>query len=203
MTAIPLSGVQLMTFEDFLAWKPDNQLYELHRGTPIEMQPTGKHEEVIGFLNAALTLEVRRLQLHYFLPKQALIKLPGEDTCYCPDLLFINRNTLAQEPLWQPASTLTQGTSIPLVIEVVSTNWRDDYGYKLTAYEALGISEYWIVDYRGLGGIRYIGSPKQPTLSICTLVEEEYQIQHFRGDQPLQSKVFPNLQLTAAEIFNA
>jgi Protein of unknown function (DUF820). len=46
---------------------------------------------------------------------------------------------------------------------LVSTNWRDDYGYKLVDYEALGISEYWIADYLGLGGRRYIGNPKQPT----------------------------------------
>jgi Uma2 family endonuclease len=203
MTAVPLPGAKLMTFEEFLEWKPEHQLYELHRGTPIEMQLTGKHEQVIGFLNTELTLELRRLQLPYFLPKQALVKLPNEDTSYCPDLLFVNRDKLPQEPLWQRASTLTLGTSIPLVIEVVSTNWRDDYGYKLTAYEALGILEYWIVDYRGLGGTRYIGSPKQPTLSICTLVDEEYQIHYFRGDERLQSPLLPNLQLTAAEIFNS
>ena len=27
----------------------------------------------------------------------------------------------------------------------------------------MGIAEYWILDYQGLGGRRYIGSPKQPT----------------------------------------
>ena len=37
------------------------------------------------------------------------------------------------------------GKSIPLVIEVVSTNWRDDYGHKLVEYEAMGMEEYWIV----------------------------------------------------------
>jgi Uma2 family endonuclease len=33
-------------------------------------------------------------------------------------------------------------------------------------YEEIKILEYWIVDYFGLGGTKYIGSPKQPTLSI-------------------------------------
>ncbi|WP_445305077.1 Uma2 family endonuclease [Microcoleus sp. Pol12B4] len=33
------------------------------------------------------------------------------------------------------------GSSARLIVEVVSTNWRDDYGYKLVDYEALGISE--------------------------------------------------------------
>jgi len=33
---------------------------------------------------------------------------------------------------------------------------------KLADYEALGIVEYWIVDYLALGASRYTGKPKQP-----------------------------------------
>ncbi|WP_367889288.1 Uma2 family endonuclease [Leptolyngbya iicbica] len=167
MVTIPLPDAQLMTFAEFIDWKPDNRRYELHHGTPIERQPTGDHEAVISFLNLALLLEVHRLQQPFLLPKQALVKLPDEDTAYLPDVVLLNRPALTYEPLWKKASTVTQGTSAPLVIEVVSTNWRDDYGKKLVDYESLGIPEYWIVDYLGLGGRRYIGSPKQPTLSIC------------------------------------
>lgn len=81
--------------------------------------------------------------------------------------------------------------------EVVSTHWRDDYLTKLADYEAIDIPEYWIADYRGLGASRYIGSPKQPTLSVYTLVEEEYQVSQFRGDQIVESLAFPELKLTA------
>jgi Uma2 family endonuclease len=42
-----------------------------------------------------------------------------------------------------------------LGVEVVSTNWRDDYRIKLNEYETLGIPEDWIVDYAGLGGVQY------------------------------------------------
>jgi Uma2 family endonuclease len=89
MVTIPLPDAQLMTFAKFLAWKPDNSSYELHNGTPVEMQPTGDHEEVISFLNSALVLEVHRLQQPFILPKQALIKLPDEDTAYLPDIVLI------------------------------------------------------------------------------------------------------------------
>jgi Uma2 family endonuclease len=34
-------------------------------------------------------------------------------------------------PLWKKLSTVTQAASVPLVIEVVSTNWQDDYAHKL------------------------------------------------------------------------
>ncbi len=196
---------QSVTFEEFIAWKPENGCYELRRGVIVEMQPKGKHEEVIGFLSLELTVEVRRLQLPYFLPKQALLNSSSEeDTSYLPDLLWIDRRNLQSEPLWERASTITQGKSVPLIIEVVSTNWRDDYLKKLADYEELGIKEYWIVDYLGLGGRRFLGNPKQPTLSVCILDEGgEYQIVQFRGSDRIVSHVFPNLTLTAEQIFQA
>jgi Uma2 family endonuclease len=203
MVTIPLPDAQLMTFNEFIDWKPDNRRFELHHGTPIEMQPTGDHEEIISFLNSVLVLEIHRQQRPYLLPKQALVKLPDEDTAYLPDVLLINREGLAQEPLWKKASTVILGTSVPLVIEVVSTNWRDDYGKKSVDYESLGIAEYWIVDYLGLGGRRYIGSPKRPTLSVYCLMDDEYQVSQFRGDELIQSALFPELALTAETVFRA
>ena len=193
---------KLMTFDDFLEWKPENRRYELHNGVIVEMQTTGKHEEVVDFLQTQLILETRRLQLPYRFPKNALVKSPEQETGYLPDVLAVNRDALALEPLWAKSSTITQGSSIPLAIEVVTTNWRDDYAHKMSDYEAFGIPEYWIVDYLGLGGSRYIGSPKQPTLSICQLVDGEYQIKLFRGDERIDSVVFPELNLTAQQIFN-
>jgi len=203
MVTIPLPDAQLMTFNQFIDWKPDNRRFELHHGTPVEMQPTGDHEEIISFLNSVLGLEIHRQQRPYLLPKQALVKLPDEDTAYLPDVLLINREGLAQEPLWKKASTVILGTSVPLVIEVVSTNWRDDYGKKSVDYESLGIAEYWIVDYLGLGGRRYIGSPKRPTLSVYCLMDDEYQVSQFRGNELIQSALFPELALTAETVFRA
>jgi Uma2 family endonuclease len=193
---------KLMTFDEFLEWKPEKGRYELHNGVIVEMQTTGKHEEVVEFLQTELTLETRRLQLLYRFPRNALVKPPSQETGYLPDILVVKRDALVLEPLWEKSSTITQGSSIPLIIEVVSTNWRDDYAHKMIDYEALGIPEYWIVDYLGLGGSRYIGSPKQPTLSVYQLVDGEYQIKLFRGDKRVESAVFPELKLTAKQIFN-
>ena len=88
-------------------------------------------------------------------------------------------------------------------MEVSSTNWRDDYLYKLAEYEALGILEYWIVDYLAVGATRYIGSPKTPTLSVYILADGEYQLQQFRGSNRILSTTFPELTLTAEAIFQA
>ncbi len=89
------------------------------------------------------------------------------------------------------------------MIEVVSTNWRTDYYIKRSVYEEIGIPEYWIVDYLALGGKSFIGNPKKPTISVCSLVEGEYQITQFRGSDRIQSSTFPELNLTAQQIFNA
>lgn len=194
---------QLLTFETFLEWKPEDRRYELYAGIPIEIQPGGKHEEIVEFLDTELTIESRRLQLPYRFPKQAIVKPPGRESGYIPDIMVLDRRALAEEPLWAKYSTITQGSSVPLVVEVVSTNWRNDYGYKLTDYEAMGIREYWIVDYLALGGRRYIGFPKVPTLSIYTLVEGEYQVQLLRASDRVTSLLFPDLTLSVEQIFNA
>ncbi len=142
---------KLTTFDEFIEWLPESRRYELHEGTIIEMQPTGKHEDITGFLTQELTLEYTRMNLPYRISPKALVKLNNRETGYNPDLLLIDRRHLPSEPFWEKKSTLIHGESIPLVIEVVSTNWRDDYGYKLIDYEAIGIREYWIVDYLGIG----------------------------------------------------
>lgn len=193
-----------ITFAEFIQWKPDNKRYELHDGAIVEMsQPTGEHEDIVGFLAEKLTLEYVRLNLPYSIPKTALIKSAESESAYSPDILLLNRTNLVNEPLWKKESTVTMGTSIPLVIEVVSTNWRDDYYKKYGEYEGIGIPEYWIVDYLALGARKFVGSPKQPTISIYYLVDGEYQASQFRGTDCIQSLIFPELSLTAEQIFQA
>ncbi|NER83147.1 MAG: hypothetical protein F6K42_27060 [Leptolyngbya sp. SIO1D8] len=59
-----------------------------------------------------------------------------------------------------------------------------------------------MIDPLALGAARYIGTPKQPTVSIYQLVEGEYTIpRQFRDSEQIQSSTFPSLQVTAEEIF--
>ena len=197
---------KLVTFDEFVAKYPDNtgKRYELHDGVIVEMsQPTGDHEEVVGFLAFEVTRECIRLNLPYFIPKTALVKPPENESAYSPDVLILNRPNLVNEPLWKKESTVSQAESIPLVVEVVSSNWRDDYLKKAADYEAVGIPEYWIVDYAALGGRRFIGNPKQPTVSLYTLIDGEYQVSQFRGSDRIISPLFPELNLTPEQIFQA
>ncbi|NEU78495.1 Uma2 family endonuclease [Nostoc sp. UIC 10630] len=197
---------KLVTFDEFVAKYPDNtgKRYELHDGVIVEMpQPTGDHEQIIVFLVQKLILEYSRINLAYGIPKTVLVKPLESESAYSPDVLILNLPNLVNEPLWKKESTVSQAESIPLVIEVVSSNWRDDYLKKAADYEAVGIPEYWIVDYAALGGRRFIGNPKQATVSLYILIEGEYQVSQFRGSDRIISPLFPELNLTAEQIFQA
>ncbi|MBD2450020.1 Uma2 family endonuclease [Nostoc sp. FACHB-152] len=197
---------KLVTFDEFIAWYPENpqRRYELHDGVIVEMPPpTGDHEQLIGFLVGEIVTEYKRLKLPYFIPKTAFVKPLEGESAYSPDVLILNQPNLVNEPRWKKESTVSFAQSIPLVIEVVSTNWRDDYLKKAADYEAVGIPEYWIVDYAALGGRRFIGNPKQPTISVYSLVDEEYQVQQFRNNERIISQTFPELNLTVAQIFQS
>ena len=199
-----LAKTELVTFSEFAEWKPENQFYELHDGVIVEMpQPRGEHEDITSFLAEKIMVEYLRLSLPYRIAKTVLIKPEDSESAYSPDILVLNRPNLLNESLWERQSTVTQGASIPLVVEVVSTNWRVDYLTKVKDYEEIGISEYWIVDYLGLGGRRFIGNPKQPTILIHELIEGEYQVTSFQEDTRIVSPTFPELVLTANQVFQA
>ena len=191
-----------LTFDEFVAQYPDRSefRYELRQGVMIQMPKLkGKHSILAGDLATDLNLEIRQRNLPYTVPKECVIKI-SDHTAYEPDVIVLDRNAIADEPCWESASTLERGTSVKLVIEIASTNWQDDYDLKMAEYESLGIPEYWIVDYAGFGGIRHIGKPKQPTLTVCLLIDGEYETRMFRGDETIESATFPGLTLTAAQI---
>ncbi|WP_377476760.1 MAG: Uma2 family endonuclease [Microcoleus anatoxicus] len=195
-----------ITFDEFVAWYPENSVhkYELHNGVIVEMPlGTGRHSRVIGLTRDEISAEIRRLKLPCFIPGHCLLKPVRNEAGYLPDAVVLDEAALVNEPRWDRESVVTMGSSVRLAVEVVSTNWQDDYLVKVADYERLGIPEYWIVDYAALGGRRFIGNPKQPTISVYQLVDGEYQISQFQGDDIVESLAFPELKLTAEKIFLA
>lgn len=195
---------KLVTFDEFVAWYPENSVhsYELHNGVIVEMPlGTGDHSDVTGFISSEINFEIRRLQLPYSIPGDCLLKPADNESGYQPDVIVLDRSQLTNESRWKKESIITMGASVRLAVEVVSTNWQDDYLRKAGDYELIGIAEYWIVDYLGLGGRRFIGNPKPPTLSVYQLVDGEYQVTQFRESEKVKSLAFPELNLTAKQIF--
>ncbi|WP_293330609.1 Uma2 family endonuclease [Microcoleus sp. CAWBG58] len=193
-----------LSFEEFLNWDDESgRSFELVNGVAMPLsEPTAKHEDVVDGLCRLLVDHCQSLNLPY-IPRQSkqvrLNAIPGEsESSRQADIVVFAK----EEWVRMRQSSASAAAYIPpsLVIEVVSTNWRDDYRIKLNEYETLGILEYWIVDYAGLGGVQYIGSPKQSTVTINRLIDGEYQALRYQGEATLVSPMFPQLVLTIAQI---
>ncbi|PHJ58624.1 hypothetical protein VF14_21310 [Nostoc linckia z18] len=190
-----------LTFEDFLSQYRDNPRYELADGELIDMEPTGPHETVSGKLATQIGIYLVAQKLPWFILRTCLI-YPFADTATArrPDVVVLDETVLHREPLWEREPVITVGRSIKLVVEVVSSNWETDYARKVEEYALLGIPEYWIADYRGLGGVAFIGKPKQPTFTVCQLVEDSYIQQQYRLNQSINSPLFPGFHISLNDI---
>ncbi|BAY76053.1 hypothetical protein NIES25_25020 [Nostoc linckia NIES-25] len=190
-----------LTFEDFLSQYQNNPRYELADGELIDMEPTGPHETVSGKLATQIGIYLVAEQLPWFIPRTCLI-YPFADTATArrPDIVVLDETVLDRESLWEREPVITLGRSIKLVVEVVSSNWETDYARKVEEYALLGIPEYWIVDYRGLGGVAFIGKPKQPTFSVCQLVEDTYIQQQYRLNELITSPLFSGFHIRLNDV---
>lgn len=190
-----------LTFEEFISQYGDNPRYELIDGELRDMEPTGPHEAVADKISGHLFTAIAQANLDWLIPKNCLIKPPAaEATALRPDVIVLDEAQLDREPLWQREPIITKGSTVKLVVEVISTNWQDDYARKVEEYALLGIPEYWLIDYRGLGGVAFIGKPKQPTFTVCQLAGEEYTQQQYRLGQVIHSPLLPNLQLCLDDV---
>jgi len=192
---------KILTFETFLDRYCDNFRYELADGELVDMEPTGPHETVSGKLATQIGIAIAAEKLPWFIPRTCLIR-PFSDaaTARRPDIVVLDETAIVSEPLWEREPVITLGRSVKLVVEVVSTNWETDYARKVEEYALLGIPEYWIVDYRGLGGVAFIGKPKQPTITVCQLIDQDYIQEQFRLGQPIISPLLKSLQLRLDDI---
>jgi Uma2 family endonuclease len=90
----------------------------------------------------------------------------------------------------QTMSTAVLETPPLLAVEIVSPgNADDDYRYKRSEYAVREIPEYWIID------------PTSQKISILALVSGFYEVTEFTEEQEIKSLLFPELKLTAKQIF--
>jgi Uma2 family endonuclease len=198
---------KLYSFDEFISWYPDSSevRYELHDGVIIEMpKPRGKHSNLTGFLIEQLLIVIRQMDKGgiWTIPRESIVKPQRQRTGYEPDIIVLDREVIETESRWESESIIQNANSVKLIVEVVSTNWRDDYYNKLRDYEEMGIEEYWLVDYAALGARKFIGNPKQPTFFVCSLVDGEYQMNPFTDNTPIVSPTFPQFDLSPLQIFD-
>lgn len=202
MTIAPIQTNQLLTFEQFIKQLPDEGRYELVNGEIVQILPIRLHEDVADFLIKQFDREVDRIPLNYRVSGRFMLRTltsNGKEQGRHPDVTVVDKTLWKSKPFAYTA--LTEPPQ--LVVEVVSTNWEDDYIDKLDEYQRLGISEYWIVDYLALGSRNYLGNPKEPTVFVYLLDENGvYQMTAYRGSERIISRTFPELALTAEQVLD-
>jgi Uma2 family endonuclease len=186
-----------LTFEEYLAYEDDtDNRYELIDGELRPLPPESPENDYIPnylFLVLATVLCVppTLLRPHTCEVQVPVINPKDPANCY-PDLVVLVPEHLK---LARTRMTITLDMPPPrLVVEVVSpgkANRDRDYERKPLQYAARGILEYWIVN------------PQEQTVMVLRLESGRYVEQVFRGSQRIVSPTFPELELTAQQIFAA
>jgi Uma2 family endonuclease len=203
MTSITSQAKQKLSFAQFIQQLPDEGRYELVNGEIMRILSTRMHENVADFLSRQFDKEVERLSLNYRVSGRIMVRTltaEGNEQGRHPDVSVVDKtlwdsNLSAYSALLEP---------LQLAVEVVSTDWEDDYLDKLDEYQRLGISEYWIVDYLAIASRSYLGNPKEPTVFVYLLDDNKiYQSNAYRGTDKIVSRTFPELNITVEQIWQA
>lgn len=191
------TATQKLTFEEYLAYSDGTDTrYELVNGELVPMSlGTGKHGSIIEFLYDQFRDQIRQRELPWTAKQMTVgVRSPRGgrwDTSRIPDITVL---TLAQWEAMEDREAVINFNEPPpiLVVEVVSPSSKtDDYRSKRAEYGLLEILEYWIVD------------PSEAKITLCILDHEFYDLIDYQGDRSIQSPVFPNLKLTAAQVLTA
>lgn len=175
-----------LTFEEYLNYDDgtDNH-YELEDGELILVNPPiGLHALILRFLSNTLEAEIKRLNLPW-----ATLQLLGVRTSprrsRLPDLSVIPLEVVRE---YLNVSAVVESGTL-LAIKIVSPNSiKRDYRFKRTEYAAAAVPEYWIID------------PAEQRVTVLQLVEGLYEDKEYRGDELLQSQIFPELSLAVNHI---
>ncbi len=195
---------QLLTFEQFLDYDDGtDNIYELVAGQVVPMsEPSGRHESIRSFLYGELYLEIRLRRLNLEPHPNILCKLDKRDGRR-PDLIVMDKE------LWASVTRIEAALFVPpeMAVEIVSTNWEEDYQKKVAWYAAFGVGEYWIVDpLDQLDRYPNRRNPHSqvPTVSVGVLNKNrEYRWKEFTGRDRIESQLFPELKLSVEQVVAA
>jgi Uma2 family endonuclease len=189
-----------LSFDQFLENYPDDGRYELINGEIVRILATRRHEDISDFVADTLRAQVQHQQLNYRVSDRIVVctlTSEGQEQGRHPDVSVVDRN------VWEANREAYSALREPLqlAIEVVSTNWEDDYVDKLDEYARLGIPEYWIIDYLALDPRADLGNPKAPCIFVFLLNNQgQYERQKFSGAESIISPTFSELSLTVEQL---
>ncbi len=184
----------LLTFQEYLEYVPESDVrYELVRGKLIPMPAsTHLHTNICKFL-------VYKLQRYFAAQNLDLVAnalgtgvRTEDNTSRIPDVVVFSKTVWQQVIHRSGAGVLDFAEQPILVVEVVSSNRRDDYVVKRKEYEIAKIPSYWIVD------------PKKKLVRVFTKSrnKEGYTAVDFTVQETIVSSQFDQLVLSVKELLN-
>ena len=179
-----------MTLEEFLVYDDDTEtLYEFEDGEIILMASESEtNRRIASFLFACF---LQQGVPSYRLSMKTEIITTGS-RMRIPDLVIFSEELAAVMKGANRSIVMPDMPAPALVVEVVSPNQSDrDYRYKRSEYAARGIAEYWIVD------------PLLLKVTVLEWVEGFYEEKVYEGEQVITSILFPELNLTTAQVFQS
>lgn len=189
MTQTPVK----LSFEEYLTYDDGtDKRYELVDGELVPMTPASpRHSDIAAFLFIQFYQEVQRKGLDWKVKPGDVGVRTAFKRSRLPDVSVI-AGDVWQQILSQDSAVLT--VPLLLAVEVISPNYRSvDTVDKLSEYQAIGIPEYWTVDW----------DTDTPNVTVRRLVNGLYQERVFTGTQRIISQTFPELYLTAEQVLSA
>ncbi|MEL7069415.1 MAG: Uma2 family endonuclease [Cyanobacteria bacterium J06581_3] len=194
------ANTRTLTFDEFVQFDDGNELneYELVAGRLALMpEPSDWHEEILEFLSFMFELQYRRQKLRYSVRKRSALMIDSIRGRR-PDVAVIDRPETRREDR-QPGIRTTPR----MVVEIASGNWSTDLVDKQEEYEALGVNEYWIVDYRGQIPGKYCQRGKGKKVIVLKLFDGLYQKAEYLEGEVVPCFTFPDLKLTVDQMLAA
>lgn len=175
------------TYEDLLNMDDENR-YEIINGELYLMSsPITIHQEIIGELLLQLNQFFKDKKCKLFMGPLD-VRISGErinkkvKNVVQPDLMVIcDENKIDERGICGAPD---------FIIEIISPgNELHDSIRKFNLYLNYGVREYWLI------------SPMDKKIFICVLDDQRYDVEEYKIDEEIKSKIFKDLTLSLKEIY--
>lgn len=176
----------MYTYEDYLQLPDDGKRYEIIEGVLyVANAPSFQHQYTVHQLDRQIGNFVSEQQLGYVIPAPFEVHLSAFSRPVQPDITVIKAGRINAQSL-----QIFEGAP-DLIVEVLSPeSIRRDRVIKFTAYEAAGVTEYWIAN------------PNTRTVEVFILSHGEYAVLgEFKAAETIQSQVLAGIEIATNSLF--